>query len=112
MAYNVYRENPFSVYGETFFIAFQCAIILSLYIFYGEANRRTFYILALIPVAGMFYAAINPAYFPKYIIDHAMIAQIVLCTPHPIQSAEPDCCKSSRSTALNRPAVSQPSPAP
>jgi uncharacterized membrane protein YhfC len=86
VAYNVYRENHFSVYGETLFIAIQCAIILSLFIFYGEANRRTFYILTLIPVAGMFYAAINPAYFPRYIIDNAMIAQIILCTTSLIRS--------------------------
>jgi hypothetical protein len=98
VAYNIYRSNPFSVYGETLFIAIQCIFILFLFILYGEGSKRILYLLTLLPVGAVFYAAINPAYFPRYIIDNAMVAQIILCTPPHMQSVEPDCCRSSRST--------------
>lgn len=68
MAYNISRDNPFSVYGETLFIAVQSLIIHLLFVAYSDSKGRSTYILTLIPVLMVFYAAVHPTYFPQYVI--------------------------------------------
>ena len=68
VAYNISRDNPFSVYGETLFIAVQSVIIHLLFVAYSNDKGRSTYVLSLIPVLMVFYAAIHPTYFPQYVI--------------------------------------------
>jgi hypothetical protein len=94
VAYNINRDNPFSVYGETLFIAIQCALIAALFLIYADPKEsKAKYICTLLLVGAVFYAALHPSYFPKYIIENAMIAQMLLCTSAPIQSQEQDCSR-------------------
>lgn len=81
VAYNISRDNPFSVYGEMLLISFQCVFILLLFVFYADekSGKRKVYLTTLVPVGVVFWSALNPKYFPAYITDHAMVAQIVLC---------------------------------
>jgi hypothetical protein len=100
VAYNINRENPFSVYGETLFIAVQCAIILLLFIAYADpkSGKKGIYMGTLVLVGLVFYAALYPAYFPRYVIDNAMVAQMILCNSHDMQLREQGFCRSTRST--------------
>ena len=100
VAYHVSRGNPFSVYGETFLISVQMVAIHLLFIAYcpkGDPLKVTHYCF-LLPIGVVFWAALNPVYFPNYIIENSLLVQMLICTPILTQSSARDSCKYSRYT--------------
>lgn len=81
VAYHINKENPFSVFGETLLIAIQMVVIHLLFIIYSppSSNSKTTYILSLLPVLVIFWAAFNPTYFPNYVLENTLVIQMILC---------------------------------
>ena len=67
-AYNIYRGNPFSIYGETLLIAYQMLLIEALFIIF-DRERRTKALLLLPLLLAFFVAGYYPelGLFPTYI---------------------------------------------
>jgi len=78
VAYNIYRSNPFSVYGETLLITLQMIVIHLLFAIF-DGKKRTFYAFTLIPVLVIFWAAFHSEYFPQYVLENTITVQIILC---------------------------------
>ena len=82
VGYNVARGNPFSVYGETLLISIQMILIHTLFLIFGSKDKKKIFFVILIPILLVFWTALHPEYFPNYVIENAMIVQIVLCSHH------------------------------
>ena len=80
VAYNISKQNPLSVYGERFMVGLQGIIVAILFLIYhknsGLPSRE---IGGLLIILIIIWAAINPAYFPNYILDNVLIVQIFVC---------------------------------
>lgn len=51
IGYNIFRRNPFSIYGENVFLAVQNAVILALFFVYpNQPSRRSYIIWSLLLV--------------------------------------------------------------
>ncbi|ORX90443.1 monosaccharide-P-dolichol utilization protein [Basidiobolus meristosporus CBS 931.73] len=59
LAYNLRAGNPFSTFGESFFITIQDIIILALILFYGRQTMGS--VLAVVTCAVAFYALYDPS---------------------------------------------------
>jgi hypothetical protein len=53
-------------------------VIHSLFIIF-DGSRRGLYVLTLLPVLALFWAAYHPLYFPLYILENTITVQIMLC---------------------------------
>ena len=75
------QQNPFSIYGERFMVAIQITIVAVLFIVYSnkKVGLPIKEICGLVIIIIIFWTAVNPVYFPKYILDNILIAQIILC---------------------------------
>ena len=99
VAYNIFRGNPFSMYGETLFITYQMLVIHLLFVILDKENRMK--ALALFPlIVGFFISGYFPelGWFPNYIFEHMITFQMVICKFYSIQLQEQDFFKSSKST--------------
>jgi uncharacterized protein with PQ loop repeat len=100
VAYNIFRGNPFSIYGETLLITIQMIVIHLLFIVIDEKRRTK--ALVLFPLTlGFFLAGYFPelGLFPTYIFESLITFQMVICTLSPIQSQEHASPRSSKSTS-------------
>lgn len=77
----MYRNNPFSIYGEVLFITFQMLIIHLLFIALDQNNRLKASLL-FPPIFGFFLIGYFPEWdlFPSYIFEHMIIVMVTLCT--------------------------------
>lgn len=84
MAYNIFKGNPFSIYGETLLITYQMIVIHGLFIVFDK-QRRVKAMLLLPLVVAFFVAGYYPelGLFPNYIFENMITFQMVLCTFSP-----------------------------
>ena len=76
--YCLFKQNPFSLYGENVFIGFQMIIIIALFIIFGKKESRIIYLFTLILMVILVWQASDPTHIPEFIIEHSILAQTIL----------------------------------
>lgn len=86
VAYNIYRNNPFSIYGETLLITYQMMVIHVLFIILDKDNRLKASLL-FPPIVAFFLIGYYPEWnlFPSHIFEHMIVFQMVICNSDNIQ---------------------------
>lgn len=79
IGYNIFRGNPFSIYGENVFLGVQNLIIIALFFIYPSQKSLTSYLVGVVLLVALSVPLIGQM-VPEWIQEMSISLSIVICT--------------------------------